>query len=118
MTNSSQAHFFPAPDSVAAIRLDALNTLMANIRREEKNVDLWFGVWETNKDYSSVMNASFAIGKLGSLVDLALFHFAEFNQGHLDLLEKIGNENKQRMETIAKNCGRIVPFYTDGVTSL
>lgn len=114
----TEARQFIMAESSAAGRMDSYNAVMVNIRRDRANANLWYGVWESNKDYSSLMNASFALGRLGSLVDLALFHFAEFNQGHLDLLEEIGNENKQRMETIAKNCGRIVPFYTGGVTSL
>lgn len=116
MTNPSQARFFPAPDSIAGIRLDALNTLVANIRREEKNVDLWFGVWETNKDYSGVMNASFAIGKLGSLVDTAMFSFADVNKDVLPYLEELSEKNRQNMGAISANVGRIIPYRSGSIS--
>lgn len=105
-------------DSREAGVIDSFNTLMINIRRERQNANLWYGVWASNKDYSSLMNASFAIGKLGSLVDLAYFSFAGHNQEQIPYLDELSNENKHRMEIIGKNCGRITPYHTGGSISM
>ena len=105
-------------DSRKAGLLDSFNTLMINIRRERSNVILWYGVWVSNKDYSSLMNASFAIGKLSSLVDLAIFQYSDFNQEQLSFLEEISKECREQMEYIAKNCGRITPYSSGGTISM
>lgn len=87
-------------------------TLLGKYRQAIGNVILWYGQWEKNRDYSSAINASMALGKLSSLN--ALMPREEVGSPNTTdcdkvakALDKLCGECWDRIQAAA---GRIVPF--------
>lgn len=47
---------------------DIKSSIFAALRREIKNLDFWFEVFASNGDFSSVKNASAAVGKCSGII--------------------------------------------------
>lgn len=69
----------------------------------------WYNQWDKNRDYSSAVNASVALGKLSPLVDL-LPLAVEQSEEMDELLKAVDHISSQCWSNIQKATGRIVPF--------
>ena len=76
------------------------------------NLILWYGQWEKNRDYSSAINASMALGKLSSMNDLMPQEEAgSFNTSDCDKVAKaVDKLCTECWDRIQAATGRIVPF--------
>ena len=87
-------------------------TLLGKYRQALGNVILWYGQWEKNRDYSSAINASMALGKLSSLNDLMpREEVGSHNTTDCDKVAKaLDKLCTECWERIGQAAGRIVPF--------
>lgn len=87
-------------------------TLLGKYRQAIGNVILWYGQWEKNRDYSSAINASMALGKLSSMNDLMPQEEAgSFNTSDCDKVAKaVDKLCTECWDRIQAATGRIVPF--------
>lgn len=83
--------------------------IVGKIKQQFGTTIFWYNQWDKNRDYSSAVNASLALGKLSPLVDLMPFVF-ENNQETDELMKAIHSIFTQCWDNIQKAAGRIVPF--------
>lgn len=69
----------------------------------------WYTQWDKNRDYSSAINVSLALGKLSSIFDLWCIA-VERNDVTIGLASNFNFVAGQCWENIRKAAGRIVPF--------
>lgn len=98
----------PSPNSVTGPE----GMVIGKFRQAVGNLILWYGQWEKNRDYSSAINASMALGKLSSMNDLMPQEEAgSFNTSDCDKVAKaVDKLCTECWDRIQAATGRIVPF--------
>lgn len=75
------------------------------------NVILWYGQWERNRDYSSAINVSLALGKLSTATDFMQSMMPEEDVDfYIGIVATIEALCSQCWDRIGSAAGRIVPF--------
>ncbi len=75
------------------------------------NLILWYGQWEQNRDYSSAINASMALGKLSTATDFLQQYRSEGSNVKLDaIVDTVTDICSDCWQRIGAAAGRIVPF--------
>lgn len=107
-------------DQIVALRaeIDALDhknfvglngVIIGKLKQQFGTTVFWYSQWNRNRDYSSVSNASMALGKLATLIDIV--PFAVHNDAKMEpLVQSINHVFTQCWDNIQKASGRIVPF--------
>lgn len=87
-------------------------TLLGKYRQALGNVILWYGQWEKNRDYSSAINASMALGKLSSVNDLMpREEVSSPNTSDCDkVVRAVDKACTECWDRIGAAAGRIIPF--------
>lgn len=110
----------PLKERMTAVR-DELKALDANafeglkrivvgeMRQTLGNCIFWYNQWDKNRDYSSVINASMALGKMGSAFNM-FCNAVENTPAMNDMAEELNEISNQCWENIRNGVGRIVPF--------
>lgn len=71
----------------------------------------WYAQWDKNRDYSSAINVSMALGKLSAAVDaFALTAYAKDSPAAIQAIDATNKLAGRAWEEIRAATGRIVPF--------
>ena len=97
----------PAANSVAGLE----GKTIGKFRQALGNLILWYGQWEQNRDYSSAINASMALGKLSTAADFLQQYKSEGSNTTYDaIIDTVTDICSECWERIGAAGGRIVPF--------
>jgi hypothetical protein len=118
--NASQIQEISLVDHMIALRADvedidwrqyeALNRdVIGKFKQQYGAVISWYGQWEKNRDYSSIVNASLALGKLSMAFDL-FCKAVEETPEVTALTDSIDRIFAQCWGNIQAAAGRITPY--------
>ena len=97
----------PSPNSVTGPE----GMVIGKFRQAVGNLILWYGQWEKNKDYSSAINASMALGKLSTAAEVLQYYKSEGSNTTYDAInDTITDICSECWNRIGAAAGRIVPF--------
>lgn len=97
----------PPPNSVTGPE----GRVIGKFRQAVGNVIHWYGQWEKNRDYSSAINASMALGKLSTAAEVLQYYKSEGSNTTYDAInDTITDICSECWDRIGAAAGRIVPF--------
>jgi hypothetical protein len=96
-----------ALDRSQFIGLDSV--IIGKLKQQFGSTVFWYAQWDKNRDFSSVVGASLALGKLATLIDV-LPCVVHKDTDLVMLVDSINQAFTQCWENIQKASGRIVPF--------
>lgn len=88
---------------------DMKGVVVNKMKQTFGNFIFWYRQWDKNRDYSSVINVSMALGKLNSVFDLWCLA-VDRNDVTIELTNNVNLVCGQCWENIRAATGRITPF--------
>lgn len=88
---------------------DLKGVVIGKMKQTFSNFIFWYKQWDKNRDYSSVVNASLALGKVNSVFDMWCVA-VENNAENNELASNINFVCSKCWENICAATGRITPF--------
>jgi hypothetical protein len=90
--------------------IDANREIVSRFRQNFANAVFCYNEWDKNRDYSSVIHASMALGKLLDTNEMMAFISGHRSEGMNKLREEVNRLGSVCWDNIRAATGRIVPF--------